>query len=119
MAKWSLESGQKYDFATIVKYAVKKRKQVYFPNADFIDQQPLDFLALPVYIQSELLGILAIKVKHKPESQHADTLNALNQNIKWLVESLAHTRRGAAGGAKPASAGLGGWVLGLGARPRC
>ncbi len=84
VAKFPASLGQINDFVSIVKYTLKRREHGCFPNARTIGDQAYDFFSLPVLMQSEIFGILAIKVKHIPESRHAAVFNSLKRGVKWL-----------------------------------
>lgn len=85
LAKWPENPGTISDYAAVVKYALKKREQVCFPKVMTDGQESFDLFALPVFIQSKLLGILVVKIKHQPEaSRHKAIFTALKRSIKWL-----------------------------------
>jgi len=72
------------DFYDIVKYTLKKRERGYFPGAQTEDSQAFDFFSLPVVVQSKMLGIIVIKVKHLPESRHQAVFKVLQGGVRWL-----------------------------------
>ena len=84
VAKWPANLEQYNDFASIVKYVLKKRKQGVFANAQTIDDQPQDYFALPFFARSTLLGVIVIKIRHLPESHHMAVFKILKQGLSWL-----------------------------------
>jgi transcriptional regulator with GAF, ATPase, and Fis domain len=84
MAKWPADLEQHDDLLAIIKYTLKKREPVCMPSAQVIDKQDYDFFALPVPAQTDLPGVIAIRVKHLPESQQKTVFSSLKRSIKWL-----------------------------------
>jgi len=84
LARWPNGLDQPRDFFDSVKYALKKRGEVCLARARTVDGQALDFFAKPVYIRSDLAGVLSIKMKHLPTSKHLDVFDSLKRSIKWL-----------------------------------
>ena len=84
LAKWPANLKKISDYAPVVKYALKKRQQICFAKAVTSGQQSFDLFALPVFIQSKLLGILVVKMKHQSVSRHKAIFTALKRSIKWL-----------------------------------
>ena len=91
LAKWPTDLDHYADFTPIVKFALKKQKQVCIPNVHVSDKRSFDFFALPIYIQSELLGVIVIKVNHLPTSRHQAVFDTLKQGAQWL--QLAHSNQ--------------------------
>ena len=75
---------QSGEFLDIVKYTLKKRQQGCFPNAQTRDGQSFDFFSLPVSVKSRMLGIIVIKLKHLPTSQHKTVFKVMKQGVRWL-----------------------------------
>jgi RND family efflux transporter MFP subunit len=88
LARWPNGLDQYKDFSDSVKIALKKHGEVCLAKADVIDGQALDYYAKPVYIESRLAGVLAIKTKHLPSSRHLDIFESIKRSIAWL--GLAH-----------------------------
>ncbi|MCP4767157.1 MAG: HlyD family efflux transporter periplasmic adaptor subunit [Gammaproteobacteria bacterium] len=84
LARWPNDLDQSRDFFDSVKYALKKRGGVCLARARTIDGQALDIFAKPVYIRSDLAGVLSIKIKHLPTSKRKAVFNSLKRSIKWL-----------------------------------
>lgn len=84
LAKWPENLKKISGYAPVVKYALKKRQQICFAKAITTGQQSFDLFALPVFIQSKLLGVLVVNIKHQPVSRHKAIFNSLKRSIKWL-----------------------------------
>jgi len=84
LARWPNGLDQPRDFFDSIKYALKKGGEVCLARARTVDGQALDFFAKPVYIQSDLAGVLSIKMKHLPASEHLDVFSSLKRSITWL-----------------------------------
>jgi biotin carboxyl carrier protein len=84
LARWPNSLNEHNDFFDSVKYALKKRGEVCLAKARVVDGQDLDFFAKPIYVQSDLAGVLSIKMKHLPSSSHLDVFQSLKRSIKWL-----------------------------------
>ena len=84
LARWPLGFDKSQDLFATVKYALKKGSEVCFARAQAVEDQQLDYFAKPVYIRSELAGVLAIRVNHQPVAKHQDVFDMLNSSIKWL-----------------------------------
>jgi multidrug resistance efflux pump len=89
LAKWPPDLKQYGDFTPIVKYALKKQKQVCIPNIPSKDKKPFDFYALPVYLKTELLGVIVLKVHPLPSSNRTEIFNSLQLGAQWLQLSHA------------------------------
>ncbi len=89
LAKWPTDLKQYADFTPIVKYALKKQKQVCIPNIPSKDKKPFDFYALPVYLETELLGVIVLKVHPLPSSNRTEIFNSLQLGSQWLQLSHA------------------------------
>jgi len=84
LARWPTGLNEYRDFFDSVKYALKKRDEVCLARAHVVDGQALDFFAKPIYIRSNLAGVLAVKMKHLPDSMHLDVFDSLKRSVKWL-----------------------------------
>ena len=84
LARWPNGLNEHNDFFDSVKYALKKRGEVCLAKARVVDGEDLDFFAKPIYVQSDLAGVLSIKMKHLPSSSHLDVFQSLKRSIKWL-----------------------------------
>jgi len=84
LARWPNSLDQPREFLDSVKYALKKGGEVCLAKAHVDDGQALDFFAKPVYIQSNLAGVLSVKMNHLPTSKHMAIFDSLKRSIKWL-----------------------------------
>jgi RND family efflux transporter MFP subunit len=84
LARVPLNLEQSSEFLAIVKYTLKKRQQGCFPKAQTRDGQAFDLFSLPISIQSRMLGIVVIKVKHLPATHHQAVFKVMKQAVKWL-----------------------------------
>ena len=78
------------EFSEIVKYVLKKREKVCLDKAIESDQQTFDLYGKPITKQSELNGILVLKIKHKSSVEQQKIINTIDRNISWLT--LASTQ---------------------------
>lgn len=91
LAKWPADLGHYDDYTPVVKYALKKQKQICIPNVPGKDKQSFDFHALPVYLETELLGVIALKIKHFPTAERTKFSRALKYSSQWLQLSHANS----------------------------
>ncbi len=84
LASWPQDLQQHQDFFAVVKYALKKNGEVCLPKAHKADGVDLDYFARPVYLDSRLAGVLAIKIKHLPAAKHPAVFRGLKLAIRWL-----------------------------------
>ena len=84
LARWPNDLEQPRDFFDSVKYALKKGGDVCLARARTVDGEALDFFAKPIYIRSDLAGVLSIKMKHLPRTEHVDVFQSLKRSIAWL-----------------------------------
>lgn len=91
VAKWPANLDQFADFTSVVKYAFKKNSHVCIPHVPVQNKQAFDFFAYPVYIESELLGVIAVKVNHQPKENHKVIFKVLQQGSTWL--QIAHLQQ--------------------------
>ncbi len=84
LASWPQDLQQHQDFFAVVKYALKKNGEVCLPKAHKADGAALDYFARPVYLDSRLAGVLALKIRHLPAAKHPAVFRALKLAIRWL-----------------------------------
>ncbi len=85
LAKWPATLKNIEEFAGVVKYTIKKKEAICFANAVKSEQQAFDLFALPVLSRTALLGILVVKIKHRPEKRQKSIIAFLKQSLKWLT----------------------------------
>lgn len=91
LAKWPTDIEQYGDFIPVVKYALKKKKQVCIPNIPNKNKKDFDFYALPVYVEAELLGVIVLKVSHRSSEARTRISKSLQDSSHWL--KLTHTNK--------------------------
>jgi len=84
LAEWPADLAQSSDFMPIVKHALKKQKQVFTPNIAGNETNSFGFFALPVYIEAELLGVIALKTEHCTPERQDDIFSLLQKSTQWL-----------------------------------
>lgn len=84
VAKWPAKLTGIEEFTEVVKYILKRRQPICFPQTAELDQQSFDLFALPVLVKSKLLGILIVKLKHLPDNRQKPVFAFLKQSLKWL-----------------------------------
>ena len=90
LAKWPENLGDVLEFTQIVNYAMTKTEQVSILNVEQPNHQHCDFFALPIFVQSELIGIIVLKTAHLPANRHETIFKTLQQSSQWL--ELAHRK---------------------------
>lgn len=91
LAKWPDSLNSFDDFEQIIKYALNKNEQVCILNVQQPDQIQYDYFAIPVFIQTELLGTVVFKVEHSPTERQDKIFKTLQQGTQWL--SLATSKQ--------------------------
>ena len=86
-AQWPLDSVEPLELVAISKLAVQRRESVINTNIsqETKDNQTFDYLASPIYIDKQFLGIIAVKTTHHDEQQQQKILHALTVGTKWLA----------------------------------
>ncbi len=84
LAKWPDELDKHQDFLATAKYALKKKGEVCLARGHIVDGEALDYFVKPVFIRSQLAGILVLKIKHLPVSRHPAVFQSLRRSIKWM-----------------------------------
>jgi multidrug efflux pump subunit AcrA (membrane-fusion protein) len=84
LARWPSGLDQSKDFFESIKYALKKGSEVCLAKAHVVDGQALDFFTRPVYIRSTLAGVISVRMKHQPASEHLQVFQSLKHSVNWL-----------------------------------
>jgi RND family efflux transporter MFP subunit len=84
LAKWPENLSGSEDFAQIIKYALIKNEPVSVLNVQQANNHRYDYFALPVAIQSQVLGTIVLKIEHSPTERHETIFNTLQQSVQWL-----------------------------------
>ncbi len=91
LAKLPSDLNQYADFMPVVKYALKKQKLVCIPNIPSKNKKYYDFHALPIYADTELLGVIVLKVEHLHSEARTKISKSLQDGSHWL--KLAHSNQ--------------------------
>jgi hypothetical protein len=86
-AQWPLDSKEPMELVTVSRLAVKNHDNVINSNISIAtaENQTFDYLASPIYIDKQLLGIIAVKTTHHDEQKQQQILHALTVGTKWLA----------------------------------
>jgi hypothetical protein len=86
-AQWPHKGAEVLELAAITRLAIKKRENVINSNItdDNAEKQTFDYLASPIFIDKQLLGIIAIKTAHHDDQKQQKILYALTVGTKWLA----------------------------------
>ncbi|MCP4433752.1 MAG: HlyD family efflux transporter periplasmic adaptor subunit [Gammaproteobacteria bacterium] len=84
IARWPDSLTNLAEFAQVVKYTIKKKQRVCFPEAIKSEQGSFDLFSIPVTVQSTLIGILIVKIKHVPEQKQKSVFAFLKQSLRWM-----------------------------------
>ncbi len=86
-AQWPFDSTQALELVAISKLAVQRRENVINSNIsqESTDKQTFDYQALPIVIDKQLLGIVAVKTTHHDEQKQQKIQHALTVGTKWLA----------------------------------
>jgi multidrug efflux pump subunit AcrA (membrane-fusion protein) len=90
LARWPNGLDQYRDFFDSVKYALKKRGEACLARAEVVDGQSLDYFVKPVYIESNLAGVVSVRLKHQPDSRHPEVFQSLKRSVAWLGLGATH-----------------------------
>ncbi len=84
LAKWPADQNKIDYFSGVMKYALKKREPVCFPEAIKTEDQDSDLFALPFYLKSRLVGVLLVRTKSTSDTGREAVQELLNKSIQWL-----------------------------------
>lgn len=84
LVKWPADLKEIDGFSGVIKYALKKREAVCFPDAIKTEQQNSDLYAIPFIMQSSLVGILIVRTISQPEELRKTLQHWLQKSIQWL-----------------------------------
>lgn len=86
VAQWPIDNKEPMELLIVAKLAIKKRGNVI--NSDLDDSSSgntqFDYLASPIYLDKQLLGIVAVKITHQDEQSQQKILQSLIVGTKWL-----------------------------------
>lgn len=86
-AQWPVDNQSSLELVAIAKLALNNKHNIVNSNVNNGDDNSLafDYLALPIYVDQQLLGIIAVKTAHHSEQQQQQILHALTVGSKWLA----------------------------------
>ena len=86
-AQWPQDSKEPLELVAVAKLVVKNRDDVVNSNISHAtaENQTFDYLASPIYIDKQLLGIIAVKTTHHDELKQQQLLHALKVGATWLA----------------------------------
>jgi RND family efflux transporter MFP subunit len=85
-AQWPVDSKEPMELVAVSMLAVKSRDNVVNSNIrdETTEKQTFDYLASPIFINKQLLGIIAVKTTHHDEQKQQKILHAITVGTKWL-----------------------------------
>ncbi len=84
LAKWPADLKEVEYFSGVIKYALKKREAMCFPDAIKTEKLNSDLFAIPFFTHSSLLGILIVRTSSQPEELRNPLQHWLQKSIQWL-----------------------------------
>ncbi len=86
-AQWPLDSKEPLELFAVASLAVKNQDNVVNSdvNTGATDHDKFDYLASPIYLDKQLLGVIAVKTKHHDEETQHKILQTLIIGTKWLA----------------------------------
>lgn len=87
VARWPFDSTESLELVAISKLAVQQREKVINSNVsqESADKQTFDYQALPIVIDKQLIGIVAVKTTHQDVQMQQKIQHALTVGTKWLA----------------------------------
>jgi hypothetical protein len=83
-AKWPATLSKRKVFNDVVKYVLKRKQPVYFPQSVRRDQGTWDICAVPVILGDKLAGILTLQMEPQETETQPTILDSLKQHVAWL-----------------------------------
>ncbi len=81
VAQWPMNSQEPLELMAIAQVAIKKlTSTVNHSNSDGVD-----YLATPIFVDKQLIGVVAIKTRHHDEPEQQKLLHSLAVGNKWLA----------------------------------
>ena len=84
-AQWPHDNTEALELVAISKLALQRQEKVI--NSQETDQQTFDYQAVPIVINKQLIGIVAVKTTHHDEQTQQKIQQALIVGTKWLAMS--------------------------------
>lgn len=86
-AQWPVESTEPLELVAISKLALERQESVINANIaqTTAEKQTFDYLACPIIIEQQLIGIVCVKTRHHDEQNQKKILHALTVGARWLA----------------------------------
>ncbi|MFW5443273.1 MAG: efflux RND transporter periplasmic adaptor subunit [Methylococcaceae bacterium] len=86
-AQWPHDNKEPVELIAVSRLAAKNRDNVINSNVseDESDKRTYDYLALPIFVNKQLLGIISVKTRQHDEQKQQIILHALKVGTKWLA----------------------------------
>ncbi|NNE62651.1 MAG: GAF domain-containing protein, partial [Gammaproteobacteria bacterium] len=84
IARWPANLTSLAEFTEVVKYTIKKKQRVCFPEAIKSEQGSFDLFSIPITVKSHLIGILIVKINHVAEQKQKSVFSFLKQSLRWM-----------------------------------
>ena len=86
-AKWPQDSQEPFELVAISNLAAKNRDHIINSNISVstTEKQTFDYLASPIFVEKQLLGIIAVKTTHHNKQKQQQILHTLMVGTKWLA----------------------------------
>jgi RND family efflux transporter MFP subunit len=91
LAQWPLDNKEPIQLVTIAQLAIKKGANVINQNVLGAkpEQQASDYYASPIFIDTHLIGVIAVKTSVQSEQKQQQIFATLEQGKKWQELSTA------------------------------
>ena len=83
LAKWSKEAADPADLAAICRLTLTKNQPTCIPNVLQPDQSHADFFGLPITSDSEIVGVIVVRLDHSPTDRRQVIFDILEQSAHW------------------------------------
>ncbi|MFI3186799.1 MAG: HlyD family efflux transporter periplasmic adaptor subunit [Methylococcaceae bacterium] len=89
LAHWPPASKEPFQLLTIAQLSLKNSAPVINQQVLASEQQTYDYIAAPIFIASQLVGVIAVKTSAQSEQQQQHILALLEQGQSWLELATA------------------------------
>ena len=89
LAHWPPASKEPFQLLTIAQLSLKNSAPVINQQVLASEQQAYDYIAAPIFIASQLVGVIAVKTSAQSEQQQQHILALLEQGQSWLELATA------------------------------
>lgn len=86
VAQWPIDSREPRDLVAIAQLSLAQKQKTINQNVrgSSSDDTLFDYLALPVLSQDRMIGVIAVKMDNRSESQQQQVTDILESSTKWL-----------------------------------